>query len=71
MEAIMHRVTLLLLCSILFVSNATAQPSPRGASATPDPGAVNVGQNCSTGEWYVTTEYGYARGLIMASGPAC
>lgn len=65
----MCRVGLVFLCIFFVVSTAMAQPSPCGASVNPEPGVVNVGQDCSSGDWYVTTDYGYASGLIVASAP--
>lgn len=51
------------------VSNVSAQPSPCGSVASPEPGVIYVGQDCSNGEWYITTDYGYASGLLVASVP--
>lgn len=61
-------------CLVIFVlfgviATVSAQPSPCGISVNPEPGVINIGQDCSTGEWYLSTDYGYASGLIVASAP--
>jgi len=65
----MYRVCLTLLLFIWVVSNAAAQPSPCGETATPELGIIYVGQDCASGEWYMTTKSGYASGIIVASAP--